>query len=49
MNRLADEQCEVLRRRGEADLSQLSFQLAMAVAGEVIGLTNGVGMRLRVS
>lgn len=43
MDRLADEQCEVLRRRGEADLSELSFQLAVAVAGEVIGLTNGRG------
>ena len=43
MNRLADEQCDVLRRRGSADLSQLSFQLAVAVAGEVIGLTEGRG------
>ncbi|HEV8175671.1 MAG TPA: cytochrome P450 [Actinoplanes sp.] len=43
MDRLADEQCDVLRRRGEADLSDLSFQLAVAVAGEVIGLTEGRG------
>jgi cytochrome P450 len=43
MNRLADEQCEMLRRRGEADLSQLSFSLAVAVAAEVIGLTEGRG------
>jgi cytochrome P450 len=39
MNRLADQQCEVLRRRGAADLSALSFQLAVAVAAEVVGLT----------
>jgi cytochrome P450 len=43
MGRLADEQCDILRRQGEADLSQLSFQLAVAVAGEVIGLTEGRG------
>jgi cytochrome P450 len=43
MDRLADEQCAVLRRRGEADLSQLTFRLAVAVAGEVIGLTNSRG------
>ena len=41
MDRLAEQQCDVLRRRGEADLSQLSFTLAVAVAGEVIGLTEG--------
>ncbi|MEU4625490.1 cytochrome P450 [Actinoplanes sp. NPDC023801] len=39
MHRLADKQCEVLRRRGAADLSALSFQLAVAVAAEVVGLT----------
>ncbi|GGM98234.1 hypothetical protein GCM10010109_02390 [Actinoplanes campanulatus] len=39
MHRLADQQCEVLRRRGAADLSALSFQLAVAVAAEVVGLT----------
>jgi cytochrome P450 len=43
MNRLADQQCDRLRRRGEADLSDLSFALAVAVAGEVIGLTEGRG------
>lgn len=41
MDRLAEEQCDVLRRRGEADLSELSFSLAVAVAAEVIGLTEG--------
>jgi cytochrome P450 len=39
MGRLADEQCDKLRRQGTADLSQLSFALAVAVAGEVVGLT----------
>ena len=39
MHRLAGQQCEVLRRRGAADLSALSFQLAVAVAAEVVGLT----------
>ncbi|HLL67331.1 MAG TPA: cytochrome P450 [Micromonosporaceae bacterium] len=49
MHRFADEQCERLRRRGTADLSQLSFALAVAVAGEVIGLTparRGMARRL---
>jgi len=49
MERLADEQCATLRRRGEADLSQLSFNLAVAVAAEVIGLTeSGPGMAHRL-
>ena len=43
MERLAEEQCATLVRRGEADVSDLSFQLAVAVAGEVIGLTSGRG------
>jgi cytochrome P450 len=47
MERLADEQCEVLLRRGEADLSALSFALAVAVAGEVIGLTRSQGSMAR--
>jgi cytochrome P450 len=41
MNRYAQEQCDLLRRRGSADLSELSFTLAVAVAGDVIGLTAG--------
>jgi cytochrome P450 len=50
MGRLADEQCAVLRRRGSADLSQLSFALAVAVAAEVIGLTEaGRGMPRRLA
>jgi len=49
MERLADEQCATLRRRGETDLSQLSFNLAVAVAAEVIGLTeSGPGMAHRL-
>ncbi|BCJ55338.1 hypothetical protein Asp14428_68130 [Actinoplanes sp. NBRC 14428] len=51
MERLADEQCEKLRRRGEADLSRLSFALAVAVAAEVIGLTGrrpGMAKRLEL-
>ena len=49
MDRLADEQCATLRRRGTADLSQLSFRLAVAVAAEVIGLTeSGPGMARRL-
>jgi cytochrome P450 len=47
MGRLADEQCHALRQRGEADLSQLTFQLAVAVAAEVIGLTAGRGNMAR--
>jgi cytochrome P450 len=38
MNRLADQECLELRRRGAADLSQLTFRLAVAVAAEVVGL-----------
>jgi cytochrome P450 len=40
MHRYADQQLNRLRR-GPADLSDLSFALAVAVAGEVIGLTAG--------
>lgn len=49
MERLAEEQCAELVRRGTADISQLSFKLAVAVAGEVIGLTEasrGMARRL---
>jgi cytochrome P450 len=49
MDRLAEEQCEELRRRGEEDLSKLTFRLAVAVASEVIGLTDGYsGMASRL-
>jgi len=41
MNRFADEQCDRLRKRGAADLADLSFHLAVKVAGEVVGLTDG--------
>jgi cytochrome P450 len=43
MNRLADQECDALRRRGSADLSQLTFRLAVAVAAEVVGLDAGRG------
>jgi len=38
MHRYADEQIARLRRKGRADLSELSFALAVAVAGAVLGL-----------
>jgi cytochrome P450 len=47
MHRLVDQQCDVLRRRGRADVSDLSFSLAVAVAAEVIGLTEGRGNMAR--
>jgi cytochrome P450 len=43
MGRLADEQCDVLRSRGEADLWRLAFSLAVNVTCEIIGLTDGRG------
>ena len=43
MSRLADEQCDVLRSRGEADLWRLAFGLAVNVTCEIIGLTDGRG------
>jgi cytochrome P450 len=39
MHRFADMQIEKLRRKGRADLSDLSFDLAVKVAAEVIGIT----------
>jgi cytochrome P450 len=47
MHRLADEQCAILRRRGEVDLADLSFTLAVAVTGEIIGLTESRGNMAR--
>jgi cytochrome P450 len=47
MERLADQQCQRLLDRGSADLSELSFQLAVAVAAEVVGLTEGRGSMAR--
>jgi cytochrome P450 len=49
MHAFADEQITRLRRTGRADLSDLSFDLAVAVAGEVIGLAparRGMARRL---
>ncbi len=49
MERLADEQCAELRRRGTVDIWELSFKLAVAVTGEIIGLTEaGRGMARRL-
>jgi len=49
MHRLADEQCDRLRKSGRADLSDLSFALAVAVAAEVIGLDGSrTGMARRL-
>jgi cytochrome P450 len=41
MERVAGEQLDRLRRDGRADLSDLAFQLAVAIAAEVLGLTGG--------
>ena len=40
MERLSDELVGTLRKRGRADLSELSMTLAVQVAAEVVGLTN---------
>jgi cytochrome P450 len=41
MRRSAETQLATLRRKGSADLAELSFAAAVAVVGEVIGLTAG--------
>jgi cytochrome P450 len=49
MVRVAEAQIDVLRAAGEAQLSDLSFHLAIEVAASVIGLTDsrpGIGRRL---
>lgn len=49
MHRVADEQIEKLRKAGEAELSELSFHLAIEVASAVIGLTESrPGLRQRL-
>jgi cytochrome P450 len=49
IDRIADEQCETLRRDRGADLSQLAFTLSVAVVAEVVGLTEaGRGMAGRL-
>src|SRR5690606_34301224 len=49
MHRVADEQIEKLRKVGEAELSELSFHLAIEVASAVIGLTESrPGLRQRL-
>lgn len=49
MHRIAEREIAVLRRHGRANLSELSFRLAVDVAKEVIGLTDsrpGTAQRL---
>ncbi|MCO1577921.1 cytochrome P450 [Crossiella sp. SN42] len=49
MRRVVEEQLAVLRGAGSADLSRLSFQLALQVVAEVVGLTDsrpGIDRRL---
>ncbi len=41
MERVADEQLDRLRRDGRADLPDLAFKLAVAVAAAILGLTEG--------
>lgn len=41
MERVADEQLDRLRRDGRADLPELAFKLAVAVAAAILGLTEG--------
>ncbi|WP_433206622.1 cytochrome P450 [Dactylosporangium sp. CS-047395] len=48
MERIADEQLDRLRRAGRADLSDLSFRLAVAVAAAVMGLDGGPGLARRL-
>jgi cytochrome P450 len=51
MNTLGDELMEKLKTKGKADLSDLSLDMAVAVAAEIIGLTDGslVGMSKRLN
>src|ERR1700744_2517063 len=50
MDRLSEGLMEKLRRDGKADLSQMTLEMAVAVAAEIIGLTDssleGMSMRL---
>ncbi len=48
MHRYAQQEIDRLQRLGRADLSRLSFTLAVAVAGEVIGLATGRGTARRL-
>jgi cytochrome P450 len=51
MNSLGDRLMEKLKTQGKADLSDLSLDMAVAVAAEIIGLTDGslVGMSKRLN
>jgi len=51
MDRLAEGQMEKLRRNGKADLSEMTLEMAVAVAAEIIGLTDSSleGMSARLN
>jgi cytochrome P450 len=51
MNTLSDRLMDKLKTQGKADLSDLSLDMAVAVAAEIIGLTDGslVGMSNRLN
>jgi cytochrome P450 len=51
MNTLGDRLMDKLKKNGKADLSDLSLDMAVAVAAEIIGLTDGslVGMSNRLN
>jgi hypothetical protein len=51
MNRLSEGLMERLRSNGKADLSEMSLEMAVAVAAEIIGLTNSplAGMSARLN
>jgi cytochrome P450 len=51
MNRLSEGLMERLRSKGKADLSEMSLEMAVAVAAEIIGLTDSslAGMSARLN
>jgi cytochrome P450 len=51
MNQLSDGLMERLRQKGQADLSEMSLEMAVAVAADIIGLTNSSlgGMSARLN
>jgi cytochrome P450 len=51
MNRLSEGLMERLRNKGKADLSEMSLEMAVAVAAEIIGLTDSplAGMSARLN
>jgi cytochrome P450 len=51
MNRLSDGLMERLQKKGKADLSEMSLEMAVAVAADIIGLTDSslAGMSARLN